>query len=76
MPKVAIDIDKKISEFEQSLKALKKKKADIEKRKLTNKVSIIIKAMNKNAEFSNELNELCKKHNIDLEPKAKKKVAK
>ena len=31
MPKGVIDIDKKINEFEQSLKALKKKKADAEK---------------------------------------------
>ena len=32
--------------------------------------------MNKNKEFADELNELCKKHNIVLEPKDKKKIAK
>ena len=76
MPKGVIDIDKKINEFEQGLKALKKKKADAEKRKIASKANIIIKAINKNKEFADELNELCKKHNIVLEPKDKKKIAK
>lgn len=73
MPKGVIDIDKKINDYENTLKALKKKKRDMKNKAIIKQTAIIIKAMNKNKDFAADLQTLCDKYSIDLAPKPKQK---
>lgn len=66
MDKNIMDLEQKIIEQTKELKALKKKKIELEKKSFEKKISSIARAYKKNNEFAKELDELCQKYNVDL----------
>ena len=66
MKKNIMDLEQKIIKQKNELKALKKKKIELEKKSFEKKINSIAVAYKKNKEFEKELDELCQKHNVNL----------
>ena len=66
MPKIIQSLDEKIASRNEELKALKKKKKELEAKKINASISAILKAMKKNKDFANEFEVLCKKYNVEF----------
>ena len=66
MKKNIMDLEQKIIKQKNELKALKKKKIELEKKSFEKKINSIAVAYKKNNEFEKELDELCQKHNVNL----------
>ncbi|MDO2409197.1 hypothetical protein [Campylobacter magnus] len=66
MKKNIMDLEQKIIKQKNELKALKKKKNELEKKSFEKKINSIAVAYKKNKEFAKELDELCQKHNVNL----------
>ena len=71
MKKNIMDLEQKIIKQKNELKALKKKKIELEKKSFEKKSNSIAVAYKKNKEFTKELDELCQKHNVNLKSFAK-----
>ena len=66
MKKNIMDLEQKIIKQKNELKALKKKKIELEKKSFEKKINSIAVAYKKNKEFAKKLDELCQKHNVNL----------
>lgn len=66
MKKNIMDLEQKIIKQKNELKALKKKKIELEKKSFEKKINSIAVAYKKNKEFAKELDELCQKYNVNL----------
>ena len=66
MKKNMMDLEQKIIIQKNELKALKKKKIELEKKSFEKKINSIAVAYKKNKEFAKELDELCQKYNVNL----------
>ena len=66
MKKNIMDLEQKIIKQKNELKALKKKKIELEKKSFEKKINSIAVACKKNKEFAKELDELCQKYNVNL----------
>ena len=66
MKKNIMDLEQKIIKQKNELKALKKKKIELEKKSFEKKINSIAVAYKKNKEFAKELDELYQKHNVNL----------